>query len=70
MKLFSILDFNNYNFLYISYSADNLNIINPKGYAFKGIEILMPQKFQNSKQTYITHEDFQGNKNFAGHTKI
>ena len=30
----------------------------------------MPQKFKNSKQTYITHEDFQGNKNFAGHTKI
>ena len=62
--------FNNDTFLDISYSADTLNIINPKVYAFKGIEILMPQKFQNSKQTYIAHEDFQGNKNFAGHTKI
>ena len=62
--------FNNDTFLDISYLADTLYIINPKVYAFKGIEILMPQKFQNSKQTYITHEDFQGNKNFAGHTKI
>ena len=62
--------FNSDTFLDINYLADTLYIINPKVYAFKGIEILMPQKFQNSKQTYITHEDFQGNKNFAGHTKI
>ena len=62
--------FDNDTFLDISYLADTLYIINPKVYAFKGIEILMPQKFQNSKQTYIIHEDFQGNKNFAGHTKI
>ena len=30
----------------------------------------MPQKVQNSKQTYIAHEDNEGNKIFAGHTRI
>ena len=62
--------FNNDTFLDISYLADTLYIINPKVYAFKGIEISMPQKVQNSKQTYIAHEDNEGNKIFAGHTRI
>ena len=62
--------FNNDTFLDISYLADTLYIINPKVYAFKGIEISMPQKVQNSKQTYIAHEDNEGNKIFAGQTRI
>ena len=62
--------FDNDTFLDISYLADTLYIINPKVYAFKGIEILMPQKFQNSKQTYIALEDNEGNKIFAGNTSI
>ena len=62
--------FDNDTFLDISYLADTLYIINPKVYAFKGIEILMPQKFQNSKQTYIAREDNEGNKIFAGNTSI
>ena len=62
--------FNSDTFLDINYLADTLYIINPKVYAFKGIEILMPQKFQNSKQTYIAREDNEGNKIFAGNTSI
>ena len=62
--------FNNDTFLDISYLADTLYIINPKVYAFKSIEISMPQKIQNSKQTYIAHEDNEGNKIFAGQTRI
>ena len=62
--------FNNDTFLDISYLADTLYIINPKVYAFKGIEISMPQKVQDSKQTYIAHEDNEGNKIFAGQTRI
>ena len=62
--------FNNDTFLDISYLTDTLYIINPKVYAFKSIEISMPQKVQNSKQTYIAHEDNEGNKIFAGQTRI
>ena len=62
--------FNNDTFLDISYLSDTLYIINPKVYAFKDIEISMPQKVQNSKQTYIAREDNEGNKIFAGHTRI
>ena len=62
--------FNNDTFLDISYLADTLYVINPKVYAFKGIEISIPQKVQNSKQTYIAHEDNEGNKIFAGQTRI
>ena len=62
--------FNKDTFLDIVYSSDTLYIINPKVYAFKGIEVSMPQKVQNSKQTYIAHEDDEGKKIFAGHTAI
>ncbi len=62
--------FNNDTFLDIKYLRDTLFIVNPKVYAFKGIEISMPQKVQNSKQTYIANMDNRGNKVFAGRTKI
>ena len=62
--------FNNDTFLDIKYLRDTLFIVNPKVYAFKGIEISMPQKVQNSKQTYIANMDDRGNKIFAGRTKI
>ncbi len=62
--------FNNDTFLDIGYLSDTLNIINPKVYAFKDIEISIPQKNQNSKQTYIAREDNKGNKIFAGYTRI
>ena len=62
--------FNNDTFLDIKYLRDTLFIVNPKVYAFKGIEISMPQKVQNSKQTYIANMDDRGNKIFASRTKI
>jgi len=62
--------FNNDTFLDIKYLRDTLFIVNPKVYVFKGIEISMPQKVQNSKQTYIANMDDRGNKIFAGRTKI
>ena len=61
--------FNNNTFLDINYLDDTLSIINPKVYAFKSIEISIPQKFKNSKQTYIANLDNEGNKIFAGHTR-
>ena len=62
--------FNNDTFLDIKYLRDTLFVVNPKVYVFKGIEISMPQKVQNSKQTYIANMDDRGNKIFAGRTKI
>ena len=62
--------FNIDTFLDIKYTSDTLFLVNPKVYTFKGIEVLIPQKVLNSKQTYIANMDDQGNKIFASHTKI
>ena len=60
--------FNSDTFLDIKYFKDTLHLINPKVYAFKAIEISMPQKVKNKKQSYVAYINDEGKKTFA--TKI
>ena len=60
--------FNSDTFLDIKYLKDTLHLINPKVYAFKAIEISIPQKVKSKKQSYVAYMDDKGKKAFA--TKI
>ena len=60
--------FDSDTFLDIKYFKDTLHLINPKVYAFKAIEISMPQKVKNKKQSYVAYINDEGKKTFA--TKI
>ncbi|MFL2608693.1 MAG: M23 family metallopeptidase [Flavobacteriaceae bacterium] len=57
--------FNSDTFLDIKYLKDTLHLINPKVYAFKAIEISIPQKVKNKKQSYVAYMDDKGKKAFA-----
>ena len=60
--------FNDDTFLDIKYLKDTLHLINPRVYAFKAIEISIPQKVKNKKQSYVANINYEGEKTFA--TKI
>ena len=60
--------FNSNTFLDIKYLKDTLYLINPRVYAFKTIEISIPQKVKNKKQSYVANINDEGEKTFV--TKI
>ena len=60
--------FNSNTFLDIKYLKDTLYLINPRVYAFKAIEISIPQKVKNKKQSYVANINDEGEKTFV--TKI
>tara|TARA_S200000501_G_scaffold322478_1_gene318493 strand:+ start:287 stop:1921 length:1635 start_codon:yes stop_codon:yes gene_type:complete len=62
--------FNSDTFLDIKYLKDTLYLINPKVYAFKEIEILMPQTVKNKRQSYVAYINNEGKKAFVSKINI